>query len=136
MIQGLSHITLLVEDLKKSERIIVEVLGGKQIYASGEKKFSISKEIFFDVQGIWLVLREGKSLVEKTYNHIAFKIDKADLAKAEAAVQKLGLEIKSSRNRTAEEAKSIYFYDYDNHLFEIHTGTLEERLQYYKRETA
>ena len=38
MIQGLSHITLLVEDLKKSERIIVEVLGGKQIYASGEKK--------------------------------------------------------------------------------------------------
>jgi fosfomycin resistance protein FosX len=24
-----------------------------------------------------------------------------------------------------------YFYDYDNHLFELHTGTLEERLARY-----
>ena len=136
MIEGLSHITLVVSDLEKSERLIIEVLGGKKIYASGKKQFSISKEIFFDVQGIWLVLMEGKSLAEKTYNHIAFKIDGANLAKTETAIKELGLEIKPSRDRAAEEAKSIYFYDYDNHLFELHTGTLEERLRYYKQETA
>ncbi|MDP3309636.1 MAG: FosX/FosE/FosI family fosfomycin resistance thiol transferase, partial [Polaromonas sp.] len=25
-----------------------------------------------------------------------------------------------------------YFYDFDNHLFELHTGTLDERLRQYK----
>ncbi|MGC3347905.1 FosX/FosE/FosI family fosfomycin resistance thiol transferase, partial [Enterococcus faecium] len=29
------------------------------------------------------------------------------------------------------EASSIYFYDFDNHLFELHTGTLQERLKSY-----
>ena len=32
-----------------------------------------------------------------------------------------------------ERAEGIYFYDYDNHLFELHTGTLQERLLRYKK---
>ncbi|SHJ20304.1 VOC family protein [Lutispora thermophila] len=47
-------------------------------------------------------------------------------------IQRLGLEIKEGRNRIDEEGRSIYFYDYDNHLFELHTGTLESRLLSYK----
>ncbi|EIW18957.1 lactoylglutathione lyase-like lyase [Pelosinus fermentans DSM 17108] len=31
------------------------------------------------------------------------------------------------------EGRSLYFYDYDNHLFELHTGTLTERLKRYKK---
>jgi hypothetical protein len=31
----------------------------------------------------------------------------------------------------AGEGHSLYFYDYDNHMFELHTGTLEERLTRY-----
>jgi catechol 2,3-dioxygenase-like lactoylglutathione lyase family enzyme len=136
MIEGLSHITLMVSDLKKTERIVVEVLGGKRLYASGERTFSISEEIFFDVRGVWLVLMKGKPLAEKSYNHIAFKIDEAGLEKAEAAIRELGLEVRPPRSRATEEAKSIYFYDYDNHLFELHTGTLADRLRYYEKETA
>jgi hypothetical protein len=29
------------------------------------------------------------------------------------------------------EGMSLYFYDYDNNLFELHTGTLEQRLARY-----
>ncbi|SPP28216.1 Fosfomycin resistance protein FosX (fragment) [Brochothrix thermosphacta] len=29
------------------------------------------------------------------------------------------------------EAQSFYLYDYDNHLFELHTGTIEERIAGY-----
>ncbi len=32
------------------------------------------------------------------------------------------------------EGHSLYFYDHDNHLFELHTGTLEERLARYAQE--
>lgn len=29
------------------------------------------------------------------------------------------------------KARSLCFYDYDSHLFELHTGELEERMKYY-----
>ena len=37
------------------------------------------------------------------------------------------------RGRIKGEGKSVYFYDYDNHLFELHTGTLDERLASYSQ---
>lgn len=43
-------------------------------------------------------------------------------------IKKYDLEIKPSQKRVEADSRSIYFYDYDNHLFEFHTGTLEERL--------
>lgn len=30
-------------------------------------------------------------------------------------------------------AREVYFYDFDNHFFELHTGTLEQRLERYAR---
>ncbi len=135
MIEGISHITLIVSDLEKSKRIIIDVLSGKEIYDSSTNNFSLSKEKFFDVNGLWLVLMEGPALTEKTYNHIAFKVQDTDLPKAEEAIKNLGLEIKPPRPRIEGEGQSVYFYDYDNHMFELHTGTLDERLQHYERVT-
>ena len=40
--------------------------------------------------------------------------------------------VTDSRSCKEDEGKSIYFYDYDNHLFELHSGNLEDRLRYYK----
>jgi hypothetical protein len=40
---------------------------------------------------------------------------------------------KASRSRGAGEGYSIYFYDFDNHLFELHTGSLPERLEHYSQ---
>jgi len=133
MIEGISHITLIVSDLEKSKRVVTDILGGKEIYDGSVKNFSLSKEKFFDVSGLWLVLMEGTVQIEKTYNHIAFNIQEKDLLTAEKSIRKLGLEIKSSRPRITGEGQSLYFYDYDNHLFELHTGTLTERLEHYHR---
>lgn len=131
MIEGLSHITLVVKDIERTSEIIVRILGGKQIYDSGNKTFSISKERFFDINGIWLVLMEGEQLSAQTYNHIAFKISDGNYTNCENEIKGLKLEIKPSRTRKSEEGRSLYFYDYDNHLFELHTGTLNQRLEFY-----
>ena len=48
-----------------------------------------------------------------------------------AAIRELGLEVREGRARVAGEGHSIYFHDHDNHLFELHSGTLEERLHRY-----
>jgi hypothetical protein len=43
-----------------------------------------------------------------------------------------GIDIREDRGRVKGEGRSVYFYDYDNHLFELHTGTLEQRLERYR----
>ena len=50
-------------------------------------------------------------------------------------IESLDLEIEKSRGRSDDEGQSLYFYDFDNHLFELHTGKLEQHLKEY-RETA
>ena len=51
MISGLSHVTFITRDLEKKSRIVVEVLGGKEIYASDAMQHSISAEV---VRSIWM----------------------------------------------------------------------------------
>ena len=75
---------------------------------------------------------EGDSLPTRTYNHVAFKIPETDFATYEARIRQLGVDFKPPRPRIEGEGISRYFYDFDNHLFEIHTGTLPQRLVNYK----
>ena len=69
MIEGLSHITFIVKDLERMKLLLVGALGGKEVYDSGGKSFSISREKFFEVGGVWIAVMEGDPLPEKTYNH-------------------------------------------------------------------
>ena len=132
-IEGISHITFIVKDLDKSARLFTDVLGGQEVYSSGDNKFSISREKFFLVNGVWIALMEGKSLPGRTYNHVAFKVKDEDLEQYSDAIKKLGLDIREPRSRVKGEGRSLYFYDFDNHTFELHTGTLDERLARYER---
>ena len=133
MVEVLSHLTFIVHDLEKMSRIITEVLGGREVYASGTKQHSLSPEKFFDVGGLWIAIMQGDPLPTRTYNHVAFKVSLEQVAKAKLAIEKLGLDARVSRPRVAGEGQSLYFHDYDNHLFELHTGTLQERLAAYKK---
>jgi catechol 2,3-dioxygenase-like lactoylglutathione lyase family enzyme len=131
MIEGLSHITFIVKDLERMKLLLVGALGGKEVYDSGGKSFSISREKFFEVGGVWIAVMEGDPLPEKTYNHVAFRVSADDLPRYRAAIEKLGLPIREPRPRVEGEGLSLYFYDFDNHLFELHTATLAERLETY-----
>ncbi|MBC1611155.1 FosX/FosE/FosI family fosfomycin resistance thiol transferase [Listeria welshimeri] len=131
MISGLSHITLIVRDLNKTTTFLQEIFDAEEIYSSGDKTFSLSKEKFFLIAGLWICIMEGESLQERTYNHIAFRIHEEEMGEYTERIKSLDVEIKPERSRVTGEGRSIYFYDYDNHLFELHTGTLEERLKRY-----
>jgi len=133
MIEGLSHITFIVKDLDRTSNFLTLVFDAKEVYSSGEKQYSYSKEKFFLVNGLWFAIMEGEPLPEKTYNHVALKVAEGDLVKYEERIRSLGLEILNDRSRINGEGKSLYFYDYDKHLFELHTGTLEQRLEVYKK---
>ncbi|EAA0013822.1 FosX/FosE/FosI family fosfomycin resistance thiol transferase [Listeria monocytogenes] len=131
MISGLSHITLIVKDLNKTTTFLREIFNAEEIYSSGDQTFSLSKEKFFLIAGLWICIMEGDSLQEQTYNHIAFRIQSEEVDEYIERIKSLGVEMKPERPRVEGEGHSIYFYDFDNHLFELHSGTLEERLKRY-----
>ncbi|MBP7738736.1 MAG: FosX/FosE/FosI family fosfomycin resistance hydrolase [Spirochaetes bacterium] len=131
MIHGISHITLIVKDLDRSADLFRKIFNAREVYSSGDNYHSRSKEKFFLINDAWFAIMEGDSLQEKSYNHIAFSISDDDFDRYTDMIAALGLETIHDRNRIEGEGRSIYFYDYDNHLFELHTGSLDERLRNY-----
>ena len=129
-IKRISHITWICKNIEKTANMLKEIFDAEEIYSSEEKIFSISKEKFFKIAGIWIAIMEGES-TEKTYNHIAFEVEMIDLPFFEKKILALDLTMLPGRKRNSAEGQSIYFYDYDNHLFELHGGNLETRLRYY-----
>lgn len=131
-VQGISHITFIVSDLNRMARLLCEGLGAKEVYDSSERNFSVSREKFFTLGGVWIAAMEGPE-VSRSYRHVAFKVDASELPAFEGRLRSLGVEVKPPRPRVEGEGESLYFYDFDNNLFELHTGTLEQRLERYQR---
>lgn len=131
MINGISHITFIVRDLEKSMAFFRDALDAVEVYSSGDKTFSLTKEKFFTVNGMWFAIMEGVPL-ERSYHHIAFDVSDDDFEKYEIKLKALNVEMREPRTRKNDEGRSLYFYDLDNNMFEIHSGTLEKRLSFYK----
>ncbi|MEL6347578.1 MAG: FosX/FosE/FosI family fosfomycin resistance hydrolase [Myxococcota bacterium] len=134
MVSGLSHLTFIVRDLDRMEAVLTQILGARRVYDSAADTFSLSPERFFVVgdDDLWLAIMEGDPLPTRSYNHVAFQIDEDEYDECLARIRSLHLEFREGRPRIAGEGRSIYFYDDDNHLFELHTGTLDARLQAYR----
>jgi fosfomycin resistance protein FosX len=125
--------TFIVSDLDAMEEILTAVLGARRVYDSGADTFSLSEERFFLVgdDDLWIATMKGEALPARSYNHVAFKVADADLETYRDRILSLGLEISEPRPRVDGEGRSIYFYDRDNHLFELHSGRLDQRLARY-----
>lgn len=132
VIEGISHVTFLVRDLDRMATFLCEGLGAEEVYDSQGRNFSTSREKFFVLGGVWIAAMEGEPLGERSYQHLAFKVSEQALPLFEQRLRMLGVEIKPPRPRVEGEGASLYFYDFDNHLFELHTGTLEDRLARYR----
>ncbi|SFI82891.1 metallothiol transferase FosB [Thermoflavimicrobium dichotomicum] len=125
----INHITFSVSDLDKSIRFYEQVLGAK-LLVKGEKT------AYFDLDGLWLALNVQKEIprneIHHSYTHIAFTVTDEEIPLWEEKLQKYGVPILEGRKRDDREKQSIYFTDPDGHKFEVHTGTREDRIQYYK----
>ena len=131
MIQSINHVTYSVSDIKASITFYKDILKANILVES-------DKTAYFTVGGLWLALNEEKDIprneIAYSYTHMAFTIDESEFDEWYQWYKDNNVNILEGRNRDVRDKNSIYFTDPDVHKLELHTGTLQDRFDYYKEE--
>ena len=110
MISGVSHMTFIVQDLDKATEFFQTIFSARIVYDSGSRTFSLSRERFFLVGTLWIVIMEGPSLPEQTYNHIAFQISDGEFEAYKERLSKAGVPMREAGRRgAASPARAVPF---------------------------
>lgn len=113
MFDSISHIALVVADPARTARLFEDLFATKivsRVDADGHD------ETFLNLGNTWFVLVKGAAQHERSGDHVAFHVTDAEL---HATAEKL--KAKNMEFILARSDSSLYFFDYDNHVFELDT---------------
>lgn len=118
MSTSISHIALVVRQPERTAHLL-EVLFNAKVLPPNPQRRGPPETLVF-ASGVWFVLVKGEPAISRTDEHIAFTVEESDLPALAQRLAAIGIE--SQMSRAGASAKSLYFVDYDNHLFELHAG--------------
>jgi catechol 2,3-dioxygenase-like lactoylglutathione lyase family enzyme len=120
MLESLSHIALVVADPARTVALFRDLFDARAV----ERKDAEGHlETFVRLGGTWIVLVAAPVQRARTGDHIAFRATPEILEATAAKLQAMGREFIRARSDRA-----LYFFDYDDHVFELDTEDIDEEL--------
>ena len=120
MLDSISHIALVVADPARTALLFETLFATKTVRrldADGHD------ETFISLGNTWFLLAKTAVERQRTGDHIAFHVTKAVLSATAEKLKAMNLEFILARSDS-----SLYFFDYDNHVFELDTTDVSSEL--------
>jgi catechol 2,3-dioxygenase-like lactoylglutathione lyase family enzyme len=120
MLESISHIALVVKDPARTAALFHDLFGARAVERNDEEGHF---ETFVRLGGIWIVLVGAPIQRARTGDHIAFHATPQILEATVAKLETMGREFIRARSN-----KALYFFDYDDHVFELDTEDIDKEL--------
>lgn len=120
MLETISHIALVVKDPPRTAALFHDLFGARAVTREDEEGHL---ETFIRLAGTWIVLVGAPVQRSRSGDHIAFRATPEVLEATVAKLQAMGRDFIRARSDTA-----LYFFDYDEHVFELDTEDLDKEL--------
>jgi catechol 2,3-dioxygenase-like lactoylglutathione lyase family enzyme len=120
MLDSISHIALVVKDPVRTAALFRDLFGARVVERKDDEGHL---ETFVRLGGIWVVLVGAPVERAKTGDHVAFRATPEIVEATAAKLQAMGREFIRARSNRA-----LYFFDYDEHVFELDTEDIDAEL--------
>jgi len=120
MLDAISHIALIVKDTSRTATLFKDLFGARVVV---RKEDDGHEETYVRLGRTWFVLVQAEADRPRSGDHIAFLVSKSTLLEAAEKLKTMSVEFFLARGDTA-----LYFFDYDNHVFELDTTDLDVEL--------
>jgi catechol 2,3-dioxygenase-like lactoylglutathione lyase family enzyme len=120
MLQSLSHIALVVRDTARTAALLHDLFDARVVQHEDEEGHL---ETYVRMGGVWVVLVAAPVTRTRTGDHIAFRATAEMLQATASKLERMGREFIWARSNTA-----LYFFDDDDHVFELSTEDIDEEL--------
>lgn len=120
MLESISHIALVVQDPGRTAALFRDLFSARVLERVDDEGHL---ETFVRLGGVWLVLVGAPVERTRTGDHIAFRATPEILEATAARLEAMGREFVRARSNRA-----LYFFDYDDHVFELDADDIDEEL--------
>lgn len=121
MLESISHVALVVKDPARTAALFHELFSARAVEREDDDGH---RETFLRLGGVRIVLVGAPVERARTGDHIAFHTTPGTLEATAAKLQAMGREFIRARSN-----KALYFFDYDDHVFELDTEDMDEELE-------
>jgi catechol 2,3-dioxygenase-like lactoylglutathione lyase family enzyme len=120
MLDTIGHIALIVKDSSRTAALFKDLFGAPIVVRNDVDGH---EETYVKLGRTWFVLVQAEVERPRSGDHIAFSVSKSTLLETAAKLERMDVEFFLARSDTA-----LYFFDYDNHVFELDTTDLDREL--------